>query len=122
MITFKYNLFVDIYNSFITIKEYRWLKKHKLIFFLPNPFLMLKLIFNRPKPLLIDTGDMDIVCYWVSSGTWGSYQPPNKIFICPWNIPDMEEIIKHEIKHLKYEYKVKNMSHEDKEDFIDSIK
>lgn len=96
-----------------------WLKEKKLKIFYPNPIKMIYLWFNLPK---VDIqSDEDITCYWVHSGTWGAYTPPNKIFVCPWDIDSaggFERLIKHEINHLKFEKDVHDMSHEEKESYI----
>jgi hypothetical protein len=87
---------------------------------------MLYLWFKKPASLDIDT-ENKIFCYWISSGTWGAYTPPNKIFICPWEINKaggLKRVIEHELTHLKYEKDVrqKKLSHEEKEEFINKIK
>ena len=120
MIKYKYNFFIDLKWGWRTIKNYRWLKSKNLKIFLPNPFKMAYLIIKKPKCPKINI-KKNIICYWLSSGTWGAYTPPNKIFICPWKIHKIggfEKIIKHEITHLQYEQDVKNMNHEEKEQYI----
>lgn len=123
MIQYKYNLINDINHAFNTIRNFKWFKKQGLVFFWPTPFRMIRLILNRPKVSEIDIKE-EIVCYWVSSGTWGSYSLPNQIYICPWQLTEdkIAEIILHEIKHLYNEDKVRGMTHEEKEKFIDNLK
>ena len=67
--------------------------------------------------------DEGITCYWVSSGTWGSYNPDkNIISICPYLIKNapggLEGVIKHEITHLNHPEADNMRSHEEKEKYI----
>ena len=84
---------------------------------------MIYLWFNVPsfnKQLMRIEGG-DIYCYWIHSGTWGSYRPPNNIYICPWQIEKtggFERLLRHEITHLRYYDMTKNMTHEERENFI----
>lgn len=80
---------------------------------------MFRLILKKPKGPDIDT-DLQITCFWKSCGTWGSYRPPNKIFICPWEIPDLKQTIEHEIAHLKYFNQTKKMNYNQREKYINS--
>jgi len=63
----------------------------------------------------------DIVCYWRYFGTWGMYHPDdNSISICPYkieNVGGLEEVIKHEISHLRHP-EADEMTHEEKERYI----
>jgi len=121
MIIYKYSLKEDLRWSFRTIKNLKWLKKHNLKIFYPNLFRMILLWFKKPKINFQTT--KDITCYWIHAGTWGSYTPPNKIFICPWKIAQaggLQRVIEHEITHLEYEPSVKGMTHEEKEKFINN--
>lgn len=120
MITYKYSLLEDLRWAYRTVRNRRWLKEKKIIFFFPNPSNFIKLLLHKPKQTYIDVNSK-IICYWISSGTWGSYTPPNKIFICPWKNPDLKKTIIHELKHLKYYHEVANMSHEKKEDYINKM-
>lgn len=116
-IIYKYSLFYDIEWMLNTLKNKEWLKEKELVFFLPSFSRFFKLLFNRPKGPYIET-EFDITCYWISSGTWGAYRPPNKIFICPHKIPNLEKVIRHEITHLKHNENVSSMEHDDKEKYI----
>lgn len=63
-------------------------------------------------------------CYFVSCGTWGAYREPNTIFFCPIDKELMEmtqdDLIYHEMKHIKYSEHVKGMTHKEKEKYIDA--
>jgi hypothetical protein len=65
----------------------------------------------------------DITCYLMSSGNWGSYQLPNIVQFCPLEMDDLsmttEELLEHEITHLIHEKDVQDMTHKEKEDFIE---
>jgi len=116
-IKYKYSLSWDIIWAYRTIKNSQWLKNKKIIVFRPNIWEMVKLWFKKPVgPILIN--DFPVTCYWCSSGSWGSYSPPDKIFICPRNLKDIEKVILHEITHLKYNKDAIGMSHEEKEEYI----
>jgi hypothetical protein len=117
MINYKYNLYKDLKWAYLTIKNYKWLKEKELKFFFPNPFRMIYLWCKKPVGPHINI-NKNINCYWISSGTWGAFTPPNEIFICPWEIPNLEKVILHEIAHLEFEQNTKNMSYEEKEKFI----
>ncbi len=116
-IKYKYNIYYDIEWMLNTLRNKKWLKEKELIFFKPSIFRLLKLWFNRPKGPDIDV-EFNVTCYWISSGTWGAYRPPNKIFICPHKIPNLAKVIRHEITHLKYNHDVYGMKHDDKEEYI----
>lgn len=116
-IKYKYSLKWDIIWAYRTIKNSKWLKSKKIIIFRPNIWEMLRLWFKKPVgPILIN--EFPVICYWCSSGSWGSYCPPDKIFICPRDLKNIEKVILHEIKHLKYNKDVIGMNHEEKEDYI----
>jgi len=102
-----------------TFKKKEWLKQKKLVFFMPSLFRFFNLLLKKPRGPAIEV-DFDVTCYWISSGTWGSYRPPNKIFICPYKIPNLKKVIRHEISHLKHNDTVLKlkMNHEDKERYI----
>ena len=126
MIKYRYNLKKDIKNAIWTINDRGWFKDHSdIVVFWPNPlrwlWLMLWMMLSK-KPNL--EYEKDITCYWVSSGTWGSYHPDNnEIRICPWKIktsPDgsVEEVIKHEITHLLHP-EADEFEHDEKEKYIE---
>jgi hypothetical protein len=119
MITYKYNLLKDLQIQLEVLLHWRELKKFNVPVYYPNPWETLKLIFIRPK---IDYQcDKDITCYWKSAGTGGSYFPPDEIYVCPREKSyTVEEIVKHEIIHLEHEHEVQNMTHEEKEAYIES--
>lgn len=100
-----------------TLLRYFWLKKNKLIFFMPTPKRFYNIRKNIPILKEINT-DKKITCYWVSTGTWGAYKLPNKIYICPWENYNIISVIKHELAHLKYGRRVEGMSYDEKESFI----
>jgi len=129
MIIYKYSLKKDIKNALWTIGDRAWFRKHPaIVVFWPNIFRwfwLLSWILFAKKPKA-DYFSQDIVCYWVSSGTWGSYHPEeNAISICPWKIkesPDknIEGVISHEITHLLHP-EADVMNHEDKERYIEEV-
>lgn len=116
-ITYTYNIFYDIEWMIHTIRNRKWLQEKNLVFFMPSLSRMIRLWFKRPQGPDIET-DHKITCYFISSGTWGSYRPPNKIFICPYRIPNLKKVIQHEITHLEHEKDVLSMNHEEKEEYI----
>lgn len=119
MIEYKYSLIEDLKTAANVVWLYFWLKKNKMIFFLPTLGRFIRIRRYRPKPLQIDIAE-NITCYFTSSGTWGAYELPNKIFICPWENRDMASVIKHEITHLRHEREVRNLKHKEKEKIIES--
>lgn len=68
--------------------------------------------------------DVDMTCYFVSCGTWGAYELPDKVYVCPIDIEyldiTMRELIMHEIAHIKHEDAVQGMTHKEKEEYIDN--
>ncbi len=121
MITYRYSLLEDLRWSWRTLKKLKWLNAHNLKIFYPNPLKIVALWFVRPRTAF--QTEKNITCFWIHAGTWGAYTPPDKIFICPWQIEragGLEQVIRHEITHLEHEAEVKNMSHEEKEDYIES--
>jgi hypothetical protein len=117
LVQYKYSILWDIRWAFRTIKNWKWLKDKKLAVFKPKLSKTIWLWFNMPQGPKIET-DSPVTCYWISSGTWGSYSPPNKIFICPRGLKNIEKVIRHEITHLAYDHDVVEMSHEQKEGYI----
>ena len=99
------------------IKNMRWLNEKKLVVFRPSILKIIKLWFTLPTGPDIDV-DFPVTCYWLSAGTWGSYAPPDKIFICNRGLKDIIRVINHEISHLKHNEVVENLSHEEKEAYI----
>lgn len=118
-IRYRYSLKWDLTWAYRTIKNYRWCRSKGLPIFTPSVLKMIELWICRPVGPKIET-EFPVTCYWISSGTWGAYTPPDKVFICPRNQKNIERVIKHEITHLKYNDDVKNMTHEEKEKFINS--
>jgi hypothetical protein len=116
-IRYKYSIKWDIIWAFRTVKKLKWLSEKKLAVFKPSLTKTIWLWFHIPSGPKIETAS-PITCYWISSGTWGSYTPPDKIFICPRGLKDIERVIRHEITHLTYNKDVENMSHEQKEEYI----
>jgi len=121
---FKYNFFQDIKWAYRTIKNKEDLLSKNLVVFTPSILRMVYLWFNLPRSLSVDT-PYKIICYWISSGTWGSYTPPNKIFICPWKkdggtytSKELEKVIHHELLHLYNDKETEDWSFEEREKFI----
>lgn len=128
MIRYKYSLLKDIKNALWTIGDREWFKEHSSItVFWPNPlrWIWFLLWFIFAKKPTIQT-ENDIICYIVSSGTWGAYHPDEMaISICPWKIsesPDknMEGIIRHEITHLEHP-EADSWEHYEKENYIEKL-
>ena len=125
MITYRYSIYEDVKIFLHNKKNEGFIKNHGLYYIRWSLGAYLKLLyhhfFKRLELPNIDI-DKDIVCYIVSSGTWGAYELPNKIYLCPIDMQHLpmsvEELIKHEIAHLKYEKLVKDKTHEEKEKFI----
>ena len=127
MITYKYSIREDIkmykHDKKITDfleKEDIWVVEFGVIKYLKFLYTYYTGGFCLPQ---IDT-PFDITCYMMSRGTWGSYQLPNTIQICPLEMENlnmsMEELLEHEITHLLHEKDVQGMTHKEKEDFIES--
>jgi len=119
MIKYKYNLLVDFKIIGQTFYYYRWLKSKGIKIIHPNHFRMVSLWWRLPDNLPKINLKKDITCYIVSCGTWGAYQEPDKIFICPYGIKDVEDVINHEIRHLEYANETRHMTHEDREKYVD---
>lgn len=115
MIKYHYNLLEDIKRQWYCWEERKWIKDQGVVYFYPNPWRTIKILLNLPKPSY--QSNENIECYWATGGTWGGYQEPNKIFICPTH-EDIESVIKHEITHLKCDKDVQGMTHEDKEAYV----
>lgn len=127
MVTFRYNPYYDIVWFFRNYKNRKWLKENKIYY---SPFTFHQFVYNifhkktiKTKEFILNTHEKEIICYWISSGTWGSYSYPDKIFICPKDINKaggLQRVIQHEITHLKYFSETENLKHAEKEDFINS--
>ncbi len=120
-IKFKYSLLKDIKTYFEISSKKEWLKKQNIKVFGPSVSRFFKIIFNRPKIVL--ESDIPVTCYWVTNGTWGAYEDPNKIIIMPFNLPDdmtLSELMKHEIMHLKHP-EAEDMDHKEKEKYIEEF-
>lgn len=119
MIKYHYNLYEDIKRQLYDWRDRQWIKDQKVVYFYPNPLRALKILLNLPKTNYQTQEDID--CYWGTGGTWGGYEPPDKIYICPDKLSmPLEEIIRHEITHLKYEKDVQGMTHQEKEAYIEA--
>lgn len=117
---YRYSLLVDLRNSWQTWRERGWLKEHNLAYTMPSLYATWKLFRKQPMGTPIET-DRPITCFWVSSGTWGSYKVPDCIYVCPWYIEQgggLERVIHHELLHLKHYDDTKGMDHATKEYFI----
>lgn len=120
-INFKYSLVRDIIAIFDVYRQRKLIKDNKIIVFRPSFFRFLRILFFRPK--INRSSDIKVNCYWVSHGTWGSYEYPDKIMIMPFDLPEdmsLEELIDHEIDHLKHP-EAEEMEHKEKEKYIESI-
>lgn len=117
MIKYHYNFLIDLKKQIEAFRDQCWFKENNVTYIPFNPWETLKLIFNRPK---IDYQcKEDIDCYWVSGGNGGSYHPPDIITVCPREKSHtVEEIVKHEITHLKCHKDVQGMTHQQKETYI----
>lgn len=119
-VKFKYSIIKDIQTFFEISKEKKWLREHDIKVFKPSFLRFLKIIFARPK--IKFESDIPVTCYFVSNGSWGSYESPDKIIIMPFDLPDymsLHELIEHEIEHLKHP-EADEMDHEDKEQYIEN--
>lgn len=120
---FKYSFFVDLRIALQTLRELSWLKKNNLAYVMPSFRTMWQLYRHQPIGLPIKT-EIPTTCYWVSSGTWGSYELPNRIYICPWYIErggGMERVIRHELLHLDCHERTLNMDYDSKEAVVEKI-
>lgn len=121
---FKYNFSQDIKWAYRTIKNKEDLHAKSLVVFTPSILRIIYLWFNLPQSLSIDV-PYKITCYWISSGTWGSYTPPDKIFICPWKkdggiftSKELEKVIRHELLHIYNYEETENWNFEEREAFV----
>lgn len=123
MITYHYSIIEDLKAHWSFLRSWKWLRKNNIVIIYPNPLNVLRVAFGwwfLKRPRVEFRCDKDIHCYWVSAGNWGSYLPPNKIWICPIRHRDIERTVKHEVTHIIYEDDVKVMSHLEKEAYIES--
>jgi hypothetical protein len=122
MIKYKYSFYWDIVWYLRNKKNAGFLHDKNIKYISFTFEQLLKNIFKPEKPKIdLKDKNLDITCYFISSGTWGAYTPPNKIFICPKNIEKaggLERVIKHEITHILNAKNTESFSHEDKEEFI----
>jgi len=122
MIKYKYSFYWDIVWYLRNRKSASFLDDKNIKYI---PFSLGQLFKNVFKPLSpkidLKNKNLDITCYFLSSGTWGAYTPPDKIFICPKDIEKaggIERVIKHEITHILNTEEADKMSHEGKEAYI----
>ena len=120
-VKFKYSLIEDIKVAIEIYSKRKWLKENEIIIFKPSILRFFKIIFTVPK--ISFESDIPVICYWVSNGSWGSYEYPDKIMIMPFDLPEdmsLKELIKHEITHLKHPESEK-MEHTEKEKYIEGF-
>lgn len=121
MIQYHYNIIEDIKAHFSMWQKRKWLKENDIVIIRPNIFNTVSVAFSwwiLKRPKVSFQCDKNVHCYWVSAGNWGSYYPPDKIHICPINIPNLERTIKHEITHILYDQDVQDMTHQEKEAYV----
>ncbi len=122
MIKYKYSFYWDIVWYFRNKRNSDFLREKNIKYIPFSLGQLFKNIFFQLKPKIeIEDIDIDVKCYWLSSGTWGAYTPPDKIFICPKDIKKaggLERVIKHEIAHLIHSKVADTMEHEEKESYI----
>ena len=135
MIIYKYNLLKDIKNLLNNLDRKEFFRKEDIIYFPFSFKRFLSILFKHYTGKIawpeITTSE-EIICYVVTSGTWGAYESPNNIYILPWNLEKLnnfnniglKELIIHEINHLKLEKEknFKNLSHQEKEQRVNSMK
>jgi hypothetical protein len=120
-IEYKYSFLVDIRNAWQTLRERRWLEENNLAYGMPSCKTMWRLFRNRPVGVSIKA-NRPVTCYWVSSGTWGSYEFPDRIYICPWHIEKaggLERVMRHELLHLEHFNETVGMDYLARELYID---
>ena len=86
MITYKYSFWQDLKLFLHNRKSKKQLEKNGVVFicFSFAKYVKLLLDFYRGRIDLPGLNlKVNIICYIISSGTWGAYESPNKIFICP---------------------------------------
>lgn len=134
MIQYKYNLLKDIKNLLNNHGRKEFFSKEGIIYFPPSFKRFLAILFEYYTGKIawpeITTSE-EMICYVVTSGTWGAYESPNKIFILPWKLEKMEQLngidlkglIEHEIAHLELEGKkdLTGIRHREKEDLVSAL-
>lgn len=121
MIKYKY---IEDYFKYDPDDE-KFCEEHSIVYFKPTPKrkAWLKNWLKTAKlPVIKSTHD--VTCYWRDFGVWGEYHPDNNsISVCPIEIEragGLEEVIKHELSHLKHP-EANNMPHEEKEKYINNL-
>jgi hypothetical protein len=125
MVIYKYSLLKEIKLLVHNYRNKKDLIKKDIVFIDFNfwNFIILYYRFRVSKIKMphIDIPE-DVICYIVSCGTWGAYKLPNKIFICLNEIGNLsmslEDLILHEIIHLRLEASIKDMDFHTKEDKV----
>jgi len=122
---FKYNFWKDLfwmYKTYISMKE---LKRKDILVFKPSIKNWIRLWFKKPEGKINISVRYPITCYWISSGTWGAFTPPNTIYICPWkkdggmySVNELKRVIFHELFHLYYYEETKTLTFKEREDYI----
>src|ERR1035437_9550334 len=132
MLFIKHNLLLDIRQIIQVIYNKRWLDRNKYYYNLTVPTkhwatnytqLSVKLNLLLQDYEFIETLDKDYFIYLSPFGVYGSYTPPNKVYVNIQREP--EEIAKtiiHEIIHLTVESDVikLKLTHDEKEALIES--
>lgn len=125
MIVYKYSLVKELKMIIQNYNNKKYLINKGVVFIDFNfwKFVKLYIYFKRGKLELPAVNiSENVVCYIVSCGTWGAYELPNKIFICLNNLEDLQmsvdELIIHEIVHLRLENKLRGVSFEMKEKIV----
>ena len=123
---YKYNFFRDLYWIYQTFKNKDRLLKKKLVVFSPSFKSVFSLWKKRPEEISINT-KFPITLYWISSGTWGAFAPPDKIFVCPWkkdggmySTHELKKLILHEITHLYLWEETKYLSFAEREEIVNN--
>jgi len=123
-LAFRYSLFVDLRWLWHTFLNARRLEERGLAVFRPSLWAMATLWLRRPEPADVEV-EFPVTCYWISSGTWGAFTPPDRILLCPrkkdggfYSADELRRVIRHELFHLYYYEETRAMSHADREAYI----